>query len=506
MTKPTGLPAHLAHPFSPAGRVDPYPAYGWLRAHEPVHRDPMTGMWLVTGYEDCAALLKDPAFSAAAGQRERSRDDDLPVSMLTTDGADHARLRAPGALLLGTAALASVADGIAVDTDALLARAAARGVLGDAVEELGVPLATAVLARVFGLGADRHGTLTELARAASVNLDPLAPPHVARLGRAAMGELTRFLDAHVDALAARAAEGDRDDSPLARLAADTRLTRREMLGILGLAVVGGWQPLAEAVGNALYWLLPRPEVREALRAGGRAAAGTAMDELLRLEAPIPFTARVTVREAELPGGRVPAGQRVLAVLAAANRDPAVFADPDALVWDRSPNPHLAFGGGPHFCLAARLVRQAGAVLLDRIVHRFPEAAPAGPEPRWAPTLIPRRLTRLGVDLGAEADAADAEGVATQDAETSDATGAEGSGGAQSAEAAAPKLAGTTAVPGADAPGAACAEGVSASAAVPGADAPGAACAGTAAATAAAPGAGTPPAEASVAATSEGARV
>lgn len=83
MTRPPGPPAQPAHPFSPAGRVDPYPAYDWLRAHEPVHRDPMTGMWLVTGYADCVALLKDPAFSAAAGQRERSRDDDLPVSMLT---------------------------------------------------------------------------------------------------------------------------------------------------------------------------------------------------------------------------------------------------------------------------------------------------------------------------------------------------------------------------------------------------------------------------------------
>ncbi|MCB5163507.1 cytochrome P450 [Streptomyces bambusae] len=403
MTKTAGLPAHLAHPFSPAGRVDPYPAYDWLRAHDPVHRDPMSGLWLVTGHADCAALLKDPAFSAAAGQRERARDDDLPVSMLTTDGADHSRLRAPGALLLGPAALASVADGIAADTDALLDRAVERGTPVDAVAELGAPLATAVLARLFGLPADRHGTLAELARAASVNLDPLAPPHVARLGRAAMGELTRFLDAHA---------GQADPAcPLGRLAADPRLTRPEMLGVLGLAVVGGWQPLAEAVGNALYWLLPRPEVRAALRTAGQDAAETAVDELLRLEAPIPFTARVTVRDAELPGGRIPAGQRVLAVVAAANRDPAVFADPGELVWDRRPNPHLAFGGGPHFCLAARLVKQSGAVLLGRVVRRFPEAVIAGPDPRWAPSLIPRRLTAVPVALGADdRDAAGLEGA------------------------------------------------------------------------------------------------
>ncbi|MEU8891893.1 cytochrome P450 [Streptomyces sp. NPDC048442] len=404
MTTAARLPAGIAHPFSPAGRVDPYPAYTWLRTHDPVHRDPMTGMWLVTGYADCVALLKDPAFSAAAGQRERARDDDLPVSMLTSDGADHARLRAPGARLLGPAAMASIAGGLARDADALLERAGERGVLTDAVEQLGTPLATAVLARLFGLREEQRAPFQELARAVAVNLDPLAPPPLARLGRAAMGELTRYLDAHVDQAL---------PSPLRDFAADGRLSRQEMLGVLGLSVVGGWQPLAESIGNALYWLLPRPEAREALRtAGGEAGAGeatadeaaageaaeTAMDELLRLEAPIPFTARVTVRDADLPGGRIPAGSRVLAVLAAANRDPAVFTDPDRLVWDRSPNPHLAFGGGPHFCLAARLVRQSGAVLLTRLVRRFPAAALSDPEPRWAATLIPRRLTSLGVEL------------------------------------------------------------------------------------------------------------
>ncbi|GLW49154.1 cytochrome P450 hydroxylase [Streptomyces sp. NBRC 14336] len=395
MTTTPGLPAGIAHPFSPAGRVDPYPAYDWLRAHAPVHRDPMTGMWLVTSHADCVALLKDPAFSAAAGQRERARDDDLPVSMLTTDGADHARLRAPGALLLGPAALASVEDAVAADADAVLDRAARAGTLDDAVEQLGVPLATAVLGRLFGLGEDDRGTLAQLARAVSVNLDPLAPPPVARLGRAAMGELTRFLDAHAE---------QAPPSPLARLAADPRLTRREMLGVLGLAVVGGWQPLAESIGNALYWLLPRPDALAALRAADAEGALTAMDELLRLEAPIPFTARVTLREATLPGGTIPAGQRVLAVLAAANRDPAVFTDPAEPVLDRTPNPHLAFGGGPHFCLAARLVRQAGALLLTRLVHRFPDANPGPSTPTWAPTLIPRRVTGLGVELGADAGA------------------------------------------------------------------------------------------------------
>ena len=204
-----------------------------------------------------------PGVLRGRGQRERSRDDDLPVSMLTTDGADHTRLRAPGALLLGPAALASVAEAIAADADALLDRAVERGVPVDAVEELGAPLATAVLARLFGLpGPARDAGPAGPRRVRQPRSDgPAAhrPPGPRRDGRA-------------DPVPRRPRPAGRPGLPARPVAADTRLTRQEMLGVLGLTVVGGWQPLAEAIGNALYWLLPRPEVRAALRAGGQDVA------------------------------------------------------------------------------------------------------------------------------------------------------------------------------------------------------------------------------------------
>jgi cytochrome P450 len=382
------LPAHLSHPFSPRGRADPYPAYDWLRAHAPVHCDAVSRLWLVTSHADCAAVFRDRAFSASAGQRERN----LPPSMLTTDAPDHTRLRAPGQLLLGPAAIASMVPGITGDIDALLDGLAPQV---DAIKEIGSPLATSVFLRLFGLPESDRALFTQLAMAASINLDPLASPAAASLGRAAMRELNRFLDEHgLDPHSA-----DAPPSPLARLAADPRLTRAEMLGVLGLAVVGGWQPLAEAIGNALYWLLPRPEALAVLREGGDDLARTAIEELLRLEAPIPFTARVAVRDVVLPGGAIPRGARVLAIVAAANRDPAVFARPTDLIVDRTPNPHLAFGGGLHVCLAAQLVRQTGALLLSGLVRRFPAASLADPDPAWAATLIPRRLRALPIRLG-----------------------------------------------------------------------------------------------------------
>ena len=376
----------FVHPFSPAGRADPYPAYRWLQQRSPVHHDPMARMWLVTSHAGCTAVLKDPRFSAALGQQQRTRDDALPPSMLTTDPPEHNRLRAPGTLLLGPAAVRSIAPGVAADVSAVVAGLSG---VADAVRDIGVPVATAVFARLFGLSPTDVAEFAALARRASVNLDPLADPRTAADGRRAIAELGRYLDRHA---------ASAQPSPLARLIADDRLTRAESLGILNLTVVGGWQPLAEMVGNALYWLLPRPDALARLRAADESLARAATDELLRLEAPIPFTARVAVCDIELGGVTVPAGARVLAVLAAANRDPDVFADPDELVLDRSPNPHLAFGAGGHFCLGAALVRSVGAVLLPRLLRTFPALRTTLDRPAWDSSLVPRRLAALPIDL------------------------------------------------------------------------------------------------------------
>ncbi|MGW3040488.1 cytochrome P450 [Kitasatospora sp. NPDC001159] len=394
-TAPVRLPEHLIHPFAPAGRANPHPAYRWLRANDPVHYDAASRLWLVTAHADCATVLRDPRFSAAQGQRERARDDALPPSMLTTDPPDHHRLRAPGALLLGPAAVRSLSGGLAADVDALLDRLPVGG-RADAVADLGRPLATAVYARLFGLPAGELKRFEALARAASVNLDPMVPPARAALGRSAATALTHYLDGHTARATASGAE-----VPLTALAADDRLSRAEMLGILNLAVIGGWQPLAEFIGNALHLLLPDRTAVARLAEADEDLARLAVDELLRLEAPIPFTARVTTDRVELNGGVLPSGARVLAVLTAANRDPEVFADPDALRLDRSPNPHLGFGGGPHFCLAAPLVRQTAALLLPRLVSRFPALrGPAG-APDWDQCLVPRRLRAFPIELGGE---------------------------------------------------------------------------------------------------------
>jgi cytochrome P450 len=387
------LPPGILHPFSPRGRVNPYPAYRWLQMHEPLYFDRFSGLWLVTSYADCSMVLRDSRFSAALAQQRRIRDGALPRSMLTTDPPDHGRLRGPGTLLLGPAALNSQTSLIEAEIERVIAGLDATAEV-DAIRNIGEPLTIAVLASLLRIAPPQRAAFAELARRASVNLDPLAGAAAGAEGRRAVGDLTNWLDPHVTAVSQA-----EPDSPLARLAADPRLTRQEMLGILSLVVVGGYTPLAEFTGSAIGRLLSRPDTAGGgLGLGDLHLAETAVDELLRLDGPIPFIARVATCEVELGGGRVPAGAQVLAVLAAANRDPRMFTDPDRADLHRTPNAQLALGAGPHFCLAAPLIRRVGTIALCALARRFPGVRAIDPAQHWAPSLLPRKLTAFGVRL------------------------------------------------------------------------------------------------------------
>jgi len=381
------LPDGFIHPLSPAGRQAPHAAFCWLRDNAPLFFDRSSGMYYVTDHASVAQVLRDRRFSAALGQRDRGQL--LPPLMLNADPPEHQRLRAPGRLLLGPNAVTGHLRQIGVETGQLLDGLVA-GREAEAAADLAVPFATLALATVLRIPPDERAAFAALASRASVNLNPLARPAAARAGRRASGLLASYLEAITSREVAAGGS-----SPLADLARDGRLSRVELLGVLSLTVIGGFEPLAALVGNALAWLLWRPEAMDQLRSADVATAERAVDELLRLESPVPFVSRVSTEPVTLPTGQIPAGARVLAMLAAANRDPAVFDRPDDLVLDRAPSPQLAFGGGAHFCLAAPLVRGSAAVLLTGLLRRFPGLRPAPDErPVWADSLIPRRVLRL----------------------------------------------------------------------------------------------------------------
>src|ERR1700734_3826699 len=163
------LPAHVPHPFSPAGKVNPYPAYAWFRENDPVHFERYSGWWLAVSHARCSAALANPCFSASLGQRERTRADDLPASMLTSDPPAHARLRGPGALLLGPAALRAQADGCRDAVCEVLDRLDGRDE-ADASADIGEPFAVGIFTRLFALDAGQAPAFASLARRVSANL------------------------------------------------------------------------------------------------------------------------------------------------------------------------------------------------------------------------------------------------------------------------------------------------------------------------------------------------
>lgn len=386
--------ATLRHPLSAQGVADPYPVYAAFRRITPAFYDAGMGMWLLTSHRLCRTALTDSSFSAAQGQQQRLRADPLPVSMLNTDGALHARLRSPAA---GPLSARSVARKAAAIDDAAAATLAALPGAGsnepiDAIADVAMPFALAVLGTAIGLERQHWPRLGALAGPASANLNPMIVGAAADAARLASTQLNRFLAEH----SARLRSGS-PPSDLLGLPLDVELDPAERAGIFSLMIVGGYEPLALLLGNALNLLLDLPEMTERLRGGGDGLLLGAVDEALRMETPIPFTARVCVTGMRIGDVELAPGARVLTLLGAANRDPEVFDRPDIFDPTRAPNPHLGFGAGAHFCLGAPLVRRATATMLGLILRERPALRRALDScPDWRPAVIPRGLTSLPV--------------------------------------------------------------------------------------------------------------
>jgi pimeloyl-[acyl-carrier protein] synthase len=384
------MTGQLLHPFSPEGLRNPYPTLAAYRRLRPAYFDRGMNLYLLTGYRECRDALRDPAFSAAAGQQQRARDDALPLSMLTTDGDEHARLRSPAAAAFSARSIARLAGDLRAIAEDLV-----DGLDGepatDMVTALAHPFATRVLGRLLCLEPGYWPALGVLARAAAPNLDPMIRGTAAERARRSAADLNDFLLVH-----SRRLRGGVEPTDLAGLPVTADLSEPERIGIFALTVIGGYEPLAVGAASALDLLLDRPAVLADLRADPAAIVG-AVDEALRLESPIPFTARVCVDGYRTDSAEIPAGAVVLAMVGAANRDPAVFADPDVFDPGRSPNPHLALGGAAHFCLGAPVVRRSIEALLATLLHRMPALRRAtGTAATRLGSAVPRGLATLPI--------------------------------------------------------------------------------------------------------------
>ncbi|MER5647485.1 cytochrome P450 [Streptosporangium sp. NPDC002524] len=405
-------------PRAPEIHADPYPAYRALREHDPMRLVPGARLWFLTRHRDCLAVLGDARFSARQGQRLRQGHAALPVSMLNTDPPDHTRLRRAATPAFRPRALREYERGLAPLVTAWVSRvreAAGSGREIDLAAGFARPLAVRVIAGFLGLPDDDLPDFGGWADAVAGNLDPFADR--AGRGEEAMSAMAAMCDRFADHLFARIADPRQDAfTVLARGHAEGLIAPAEAMATAGLLVVGGVEPLADMITNAVAALLAEPGRWHDLTSPGRSPESLsseslsrgrtrssetrsperrAVEELLRIDPPIQFTAR-TAREDLVVGDRViRRGDGVVPLLGAANRDGARFADPDRLDLGRRVNPHLSFGAGPHACLGAPLVRLLARLLVSAVRGCGAEPRPGAPAIR-RPGTVPRGYASLPV--------------------------------------------------------------------------------------------------------------
>jgi cytochrome P450 len=355
---------------------DPHPVLAGLRAAGPAAWVPVLGAWLITGYDLAVAVLRD-ARTFTVDDPRFSTAQVVGPSMLSLDGAPHARHRGP--------------FNRAFRHDEVHARLAAftraeTGRLVTAIEPDGAaelrravagPLAAAVMAEVLGLGqADPRTILTWYdGIVAAVQAESAAPGRGgAAGGTAAFGELAASLREVIAGGASLLAEvaGPLTEEPLTEEPlTEEPLTEEEAISNAAVLMFGGIETTEGMIANALLHLLSSP-AQLALVLADLSLVPAAVEESLRLEPAAAVVDRYATRDTLLGGAAIRAGDQVTVSIAGANRDPAVFADPD--VFDvRRPGAgrHLAFAHGPHFCLGAHLARLEAQVAVGTLLARLP---------------------------------------------------------------------------------------------------------------------------------------
>jgi cytochrome P450 len=392
--------ANLSSPMLPENRSDPYPIYSFIRDREPVHHAP-DGSWVLTRYDHCAALLRDPRFStnpvnltsgpdAAAMGPIRQVGSSL---MMFLDPPDHTRLRSLVSQAFTPRMVESLRPRIQLLVDELIDAVVETGEM-DVLGDLAYPLPTVVICELLGVPAADREKFKGWSADASRMLDGYLDQAAMDKGMVAGMYLFQYFTDLVEERR-RQPRGDLLSALLAAESQGDRLTHAELLSTATLLFVAGFETTMNLVGNGMLALLRNPDQLTRLR-DDPALIRPGVEELMRYDGPVHVTARIAMADVEIGGETVRKGEQAVAILGAANRDPEQFPDPDRLDVSRTPNRHLAFGGGPHFCLGASLARMEGQIAFATLLRRLPDLELVTSSPGYRDHYVIRGLTELQV--------------------------------------------------------------------------------------------------------------
>jgi cytochrome P450 len=366
---------------------DPYPAYRALRERDPVHRLPDGGFFL-TRYADLNAVYRDTAtYSSDKKVEFKPKYGDSPLydhhttSLVFSDPPLHTRVRKLIMGALSPRAIAEMEPSLVLLVDDLLDAMAAKGTV-DAIDDFAAAIPIEVIGNLLGVPHAERAPLRGWSLAILGALEPAITPAQFEAGNAAVRDFIAYLE--ILTAERRKAPGDPERDVLTRLLAGeadgSRLSERELLHNCIFILNAGHETTTNLIGNALNLLLEWPGERDRLLADP-SLVKTAVEEFLRFESSNQLGNRRTTRETNVGGTTIAAGTSLTLCIAAANRDPDQFPEPDRLDVARTPNRHLAFASGAHQCSGMNLARLEGAIAIGRCLRRFPTYRAAGPATR-----------------------------------------------------------------------------------------------------------------------------
>ena len=400
-------------PRRPEVIADPFPTFARLRAEDPVHWSDVLGGWVLTRYRDVRQVLNDPRFSADRitpfrdhlAPEARGQIADLLKTLgmwsVFNDPPDHTRRRALLNRAFTPRAVAALRPMVERMVAHLVARVAEQGAM-DLIADFAYPLPAGVIAGMIGVpmaDLDRFKLWSD--DIATFVGSALATPDKRERGERGMRELSAYFRDMV----ADHRKNPREDILSALIAAEEAgscLSEDEVVASCIFLLFAGHETTTNLIGNGMLALLRHPDAYETLRRTP-SLAPDAVEEMLRYDGPTQAMTRIAREEVRLddasPAIRV--GDRVFALLNAANRDPEMFPQPERFDILRDENRHISFGFGAHYCLGAPLARLEGAIAVAALVDRLPDLALAAEAPQWSDNFVLRGVKALPVRFRAQ---------------------------------------------------------------------------------------------------------
>jgi cytochrome P450 len=394
--------------LSPAHFAAPYETFALMREKDPLYWHEQTGLWFVTRYQDVHAVARDRRFSSnrihsfmppGTGEKKEAVRRFFTDWMVFTDPPEHTRLRKLFSRAFSASSIARLEPYVHRVTDEALDLVKGQDQI-DIVRDFGFRVPSQVIAHMLGVAPDRVDDFEHWSRDVLRVPELMGDPeeNVAITYRA-----MRSLEEYFSELIAQHRAEPADDLLGLMVQANedgTTLSDQELMASCALFLTAGHETTTNLIGNATLALLRNPGELARLRAQPELAA-SAVEEFLRYDPPVAGLTRTAKEDVLLSGGMVPAGATVMAVLPSANRDPAVFTDPDRLDVGRGDMRHLGLGGGPHVCIGAALARMETRIAMTALLATYPRMELAVAEPSPIVGWVIRGLTSLPVNVNSD---------------------------------------------------------------------------------------------------------